>query len=91
LPPTTTSSSITTGTLPTGSSVVITASTPIYDIVRGQIYKREIPYGAVVVPGSRPMRGAFAEEHGLSIAAPMIVKYRDEKTDASTALEDALR
>lgn len=80
-----------------GAGVVLTGSTPVYDIVRGQIYRRtdsqplEIPFGAVVVPGSRPIRGAFAEQHQLSIATPMIVKYRDEKTDAGTALEDALR
>jgi 2,3,4,5-tetrahydropyridine-2-carboxylate N-succinyltransferase len=74
-----------------GAGVVITASTPIYDLVRGQIYRREIPYGAVVVPGTRPMKGAFAEQHGLSVAAPLIVKYRDEKTDSATALEEALR
>lgn len=80
-----------------GAGVVLTASTPVYDVVRGQIYRRtperplEIPYGAVVVPGARRMKGVFAEEHELSIATPMIVKYRDEKTDAATALEDALR
>ena len=74
-----------------GAGVVITASTPIYDVVRGQIYRREVPYGAVVVPGSRPLRGTFAEQHGLSVAAPLIVKYRDEKTDSATALEEALR
>ncbi len=80
-----------------GAGVVITASTPIYDTVRGQIYRKtadrplEIPYGAVVIPGSRPLRGAFAEQHHLSVATPMIVKYRDEKTDSSTALEEALR
>ncbi len=80
-----------------GAGVVLTGSTPVYDVVRGQIYRRsaerplEIPYGAVVVPGARPMKGAFAEEHGLQIAAPLIVKYRDEKTDSSTALEEALR
>ncbi|HEX7150108.1 MAG TPA: 2,3,4,5-tetrahydropyridine-2,6-dicarboxylate N-succinyltransferase [Thermoanaerobaculia bacterium] len=80
-----------------GAGVVITGSTPVYDIVRGQIYRRtperplEIPYGAVVVPGSRALKGAFAESHALSIATPMIVKYRDEKTDSATALEDALR
>jgi 2,3,4,5-tetrahydropyridine-2,6-dicarboxylate N-succinyltransferase len=74
-----------------GAGVVITASTPIYDVVRGQIYRREVPYGAVVVPGTRPMKGAFAEQHGLAIAAPLIVKYRDEKTDSATALEEALR
>jgi len=80
-----------------GAGVVLTGSTPVYDLVRSQIYRRtgdhplEIPYGAVVVPGSRPMRGAFAEQQGLQIAAPMIVKYRDEKTDSATALEEALR
>ncbi len=80
-----------------GAGVVLTGSTPVYDIVRGQIYRKtaerplEIPYGAVVVPGARTMKGAFAEQHALSITTPMIVKYRDEKTDTSTALEEALR
>lgn len=80
-----------------GAGVVLTASTPVYDVVRGQIYRRtperplEIPYGAVVVPGARTMKGDFAEKHSLSISTPLIVKYRDEKTDSSTALEDALR
>jgi 2,3,4,5-tetrahydropyridine-2-carboxylate N-succinyltransferase len=80
-----------------GAGVVLTGSTPVYDIVRGQVYRRtaerplEIPYGAVVIPGSRPMKGAFAEEHKLSVNTPMIVKYRDEKTDSATALEEALR
>jgi 2,3,4,5-tetrahydropyridine-2-carboxylate N-succinyltransferase len=80
-----------------GAGVILTGSTPVYDLVRGQIYRRtaerplEIPFGAVVVPGSRPIKGAFAEQHGLQMAAPMIVKYRDEKTDSGTALEEALR
>ena len=81
-----------------GAGVVITASTPVYDIVRQQIYRRtaerplEIPYGAVVVPGTRAAaRGTFAEQHGLALATPIIVKYRDEKTDGATALEEALR
>jgi 2,3,4,5-tetrahydropyridine-2-carboxylate N-succinyltransferase len=80
-----------------GAGVVLTGSTPVYDTVRGQVYRRtperplEIPFGAVVIPGSRPMKGAFAEQHGLHIASPVIVKYRDDKTDAATALEDALR
>jgi 2,3,4,5-tetrahydropyridine-2-carboxylate N-succinyltransferase len=79
------------------AGVVITGSTPVYDTVRSQIYRRtperplEIPFGAVVIPGSRPLKGKFAREHGLQIATPVIVKYRDEKTDAATALEDALR
>ena len=80
-----------------GAGVVLTGSTPVYDIVRGQIYRKtkerplEIPYGAVVIPGSRPMRGDFAEQYALQIYTPVIVKYRDEKTDSATALEDALR
>jgi 2,3,4,5-tetrahydropyridine-2-carboxylate N-succinyltransferase len=74
-----------------GAGVILTASTPIYDAVRGQIYRREIPYGAVVIPGSRPMKSAFAQQHGLSMTTPVIVKYRDEKTDSATALEEALR
>src|SRR5216684_1328133 len=73
-----------------GAGVVLTGSTPVYDVVRGQIYRRtperplEIPFGAVVVPGTRPLKGDFAEKHELEIATPMIVKYRDEKTDSST-------
>lgn len=80
-----------------GAGVVLTGSTPVYDAVRGQIYRGvegrplEIPYGAVVIPGSRPMKGNFAEEHGLHLSTPVIVKYRDDKTDASTALEEAIR
>jgi 2,3,4,5-tetrahydropyridine-2,6-dicarboxylate N-succinyltransferase len=80
-----------------GAGVVITGSTPVYDAVRGQVYRRtekrplEIPFGAVVIPGSRPAKGKFAGEHGLQVATPVIVKYRDDKTDAATALEDALR
>ncbi len=80
-----------------GAGVILTGSTPVYDTVRGQIYRRtaerplEIPFGAVVVPGARTIKGAFAEKHELQIATPVIVKYRDERTNASTALEEALR
>jgi 2,3,4,5-tetrahydropyridine-2-carboxylate N-succinyltransferase len=80
-----------------GAGVVLTGSTPVYDVVRGQIYRRtaerslEIPFGAVVVPGARPLKGAFAEQHRLEINTPVIVKYRDERTDSATALEEALR
>ncbi len=80
-----------------GAGVVITGSTPVYDVVRGQVYRKapdrplEIPYGAVVVPGSRKINGAFAEKHDLQMNTPVIVKYRDEKTDSGTALEEALR
>ncbi len=80
-----------------GAGVVLTGSTPVYDTIRDQIYRKtagrplEIPYGAVVIPGSRPMKGDFAEQHGLHVSTPVIVKYRDEKTDSATALEEALR
>lgn len=80
-----------------GAGVVITGSTPVYDAVRHQVYRREqghpleIPYGAVVVPGTRPMKDEWANEKGIQIATPVIVKYRDERTDAATALEQALR
>jgi 2,3,4,5-tetrahydropyridine-2-carboxylate N-succinyltransferase len=77
--------------------VILTGGTSVYDLVRGQVYRKTpdkpltIPSGAVVVPGSRPASGDFAVKHGVSLYAPVIVKYRDEKTDASTMLEEALR
>lgn len=77
--------------------VQLTGSTALYDLVRGQVYRAApgrpltVPEGAVVVPGARPAHGDFARAHGLSLYAPVIVKYRDESTDAATALEDALR
>ncbi|MCC7381990.1 MAG: 2,3,4,5-tetrahydropyridine-2,6-dicarboxylate N-succinyltransferase [Deltaproteobacteria bacterium] len=80
-----------------GSGVILNSSTKVYDLVHGKIYQRRdeqplmIPPGAVVVPGSRPAHGDFAREHGLHLATPVIVKYRDEKTDAKSALEQALR
>ena len=76
---------------------VLTGSTPVYDLVREEVYRStpeqplSIPENAVVIPGSRPARGEFAEKHGLSMAALLIIKYRDEKTDQRTALEDQLR
>jgi 2,3,4,5-tetrahydropyridine-2,6-dicarboxylate N-succinyltransferase len=79
------------------SGTIITGSTPVYDLVRETIYRRstdgqlEIPAGAVVVPGSRTVPSDKAREWGLSLYAPVIVKYRDEKTDAATQLEQALR
>jgi 2,3,4,5-tetrahydropyridine-2-carboxylate N-succinyltransferase len=79
------------------SGVVINASTRIYDIVNETIIKAEngkapiIPVGAVVVPGTRKIDSEFGNKYGLAISSPIIVKYRDEKTDAKTALEDALR
>jgi 2,3,4,5-tetrahydropyridine-2-carboxylate N-succinyltransferase len=77
--------------------VVLTGATTVYDLVRQTTYRRTadspltVPAGAVVVPGTRPAAGEFAGKHGLSLYAPVIVKYRDEKTDASTMLEQALR
>lgn len=79
------------------SGTIITGSTPVFDLVREQIYRRssdaplEIPSGAVVVPGSRAIQTDKGREWGLSLYAPVIVKYRDEKTDAATQLEEALR
>jgi 2,3,4,5-tetrahydropyridine-2-carboxylate N-succinyltransferase len=80
-----------------GSGVILTASTPVYDLVHERILRSpaggglEIPESAVVVPGSRRIAGDFAHEHGLSLYTPIIVKYRDAATDARTALESALR
>jgi len=77
--------------------VLLTGGVTAYDIAREQVYRRSgdsplmIPPGAVVVPGSRAVRGEFAGRHGLSLYAPVVVKYRDEKTDAATSLEEALR
>jgi 2,3,4,5-tetrahydropyridine-2-carboxylate N-succinyltransferase len=59
--------------------------------VNGAELRGEVPEGAVVVPGSRPASGEYAKAHGISLYAPCIVKYRDGKTDAATALESALR
>jgi len=80
-----------------GTGVILNASVTVYDVPRQTTYRRtseeplRIPEGAVVVPGSRRLAGAFAEQHGLALQTPVIVKYRDEKTDAAAALEEALR
>lgn len=77
--------------------VVLTGSTRLYDLARESIIGRneqgilEVPENAVVAPGARAASGNFASQHGLSLYAPVIVKYRDRKTDAATALEDILR
>lgn len=75
---------------------VITGSSILYDIPNARTIEPHngrltIPEGAVVVPGSRPARGAFAAEMQLQLAASVIVKYRDERTSSKTALEEALR
>ncbi|MGD8149482.1 2,3,4,5-tetrahydropyridine-2,6-dicarboxylate N-succinyltransferase [Ornithinimicrobium sp. Y1694] len=71
--------------------VSLTAATTIYDLVHETEHRGEVPEGAVVVPGSRPARGPYADRLGLALYAPVIVKYRDASTDAATVLEDALR
>jgi len=79
------------------SGTIITGGTPVYDLVNDQFIRKtpesplEIPAGAVVVPGSRNITKGRAAELGMSIYMPIIVKYRDEKTDASVKLEDLLR
>ncbi|MDQ1707354.1 MAG: 2,3,4,5-tetrahydropyridine-2,6-dicarboxylate N-succinyltransferase [Pyrinomonadaceae bacterium] len=79
------------------AGTILTASTPVYDLAREKIYQRtaaaplEIPAGAVVVPGSREVRSERGQAWGLSLYAPVIVKYRDEKTERAVQLEDYLR
>ena len=79
------------------SGTILTGGTPVYDLVNDRFYRKtaetplEIPAGAVVVAGSRAITKGRGPELGLSIYMPIIVKYRDEKTDASVKLEDYLR
>ena len=80
-----------------GAGTVLTGSTPVYDLPQGRIIKPEgdaplvIPEGAVVVPGSRAVTQGMGPQWGLSLSTPVIVKYRDEKTDARTSLEQWVR
>jgi 2,3,4,5-tetrahydropyridine-2-carboxylate N-succinyltransferase len=80
-----------------GSGVILTRGTPVYDIAREQVYRSTadspliIPENAVVVPGSRAITKGKAAEWGLAVYTPVIVKYRDEKTQGSIELEDLLR
>jgi len=80
-----------------GTGTILNRSTPVYDLVRGEIYASRgddplvIPEKAVVVAGARPIARGKGKEWGLSLYAPVIVKYRDEKTDLRTRLEDLLR
>lgn len=79
------------------TGVILTRATPVFDLPNEKIIKAEsdrpleIPAGAVVVQGSRAITKGFGKENGLSIYCPIIVKYRDEKTDSATKLEDYLR
>lgn len=80
-----------------GTGVILNASTKVYDLVNEKVLKAspesplEIPEGAVVIPGARSINSEFGKENGLSVSTPLIIKYRDDKTDAKTALEEELR
>jgi 2,3,4,5-tetrahydropyridine-2-carboxylate N-succinyltransferase len=80
-----------------GAGTILTRSTPLYDLVRNEVYRAtadtplEVPEGAVVVPGSRAVKKGAAAEWGISLYTPVIVKYRDEKTDRGIELEEWLR
>jgi 2,3,4,5-tetrahydropyridine-2,6-dicarboxylate N-succinyltransferase len=80
-----------------GAGTILTRSTPLYDLVRDKVYRAtleaplEVPEGAVVVPGSRAVKKGAMAELGISLYTPVIVKYRDEKTDRGIELEDWLR
>jgi 2,3,4,5-tetrahydropyridine-2-carboxylate N-succinyltransferase len=80
-----------------GAGTILTGSTPLYDLVRGEVYRGteenplQVPEGAVVVPGSRVVNKGQAAEWGISLYTPVIVKYRDEKTAKGVGLEDWLR
>jgi 2,3,4,5-tetrahydropyridine-2-carboxylate N-succinyltransferase len=79
------------------AGVTLTRTSQLYDLVRGVVVEGSataplvVPAGAVVVPGTRQLRGAFAESNGLAVSTALIVKQRDAGTDARTALEEALR
>jgi 2,3,4,5-tetrahydropyridine-2-carboxylate N-succinyltransferase len=79
------------------AGVILTRGTPVFDLVKETVYKAtpdaplEIPEGAVVVPGARAIKSGWGAEQQLGLQAPVIVKYRDEKTDLATALEAWLR
>jgi 2,3,4,5-tetrahydropyridine-2-carboxylate N-succinyltransferase len=79
------------------AGTILTGSTPVYDLVRGEIIKPTaerplvVPEGAVVVPGARAVTIGKGVEWGLSLASPVIVKYRDSRTDTRTELEAWIR
>lgn len=80
-----------------GAGVVLTRGTPVFDLARETVHRSDsekpliIPENAVVVPGARAVRGDWGESQRISLQTPVIVKYRDKKTDAATALEAWLR
>ena len=80
-----------------GTGTILNRSTPVYDLVRGAVYRATedqplvVPEGAVVIAGSRAVTSGPGRDWGISIYTPVIVKYRDEKTGARIQLEDLLR
>jgi 2,3,4,5-tetrahydropyridine-2-carboxylate N-succinyltransferase len=80
-----------------GAGTILTGATPVYDLVERKVYRREgehpleIPPGAVVVPGARDITRGWGSEQSLALYTPVIVKYRDSKTENSIRLEDLLR
>jgi 2,3,4,5-tetrahydropyridine-2-carboxylate N-succinyltransferase len=76
---------------------ILTGGTVVFDLVHDRTYRKdgerplEIPAGAVVVPGSRPVKSGVGAERGVSLYAPVIVKYRDAATDTAVRLEEFLR
>ena len=80
-----------------GAGTILTRSTPLYDLVKGEVYRAtveqplEVPESAVVVPGARAVKKGPAADWNLSLYTPVIVKYRDEKTDHGIELENWLR
>ncbi len=79
------------------AGTILTGSTPVYDVARDTVHRREgerplmIPPGGVVVPGARAVTRGRGKELGLSLYTPVIIKYRDEKTDQAVRLEELLR
>jgi 2,3,4,5-tetrahydropyridine-2-carboxylate N-succinyltransferase len=79
------------------AGVILTGSTPVFDLVNEKVYRRNggaqlvIPEGAVVVPGNRSLDSPFAVQNRLGLYTPIIIKYRDSNTDAATVLEEGLR
>lgn len=80
-----------------GSGVIITRGTPLFDVTKGEFLPKSesgqtvVPAGAVVVAGSRPITKGLAKDAGIHVYTPVIVKYRDGRTDASVELETLLR
>lgn len=74
-------------------SVVLSKGVAVYDAVNDKVLPKgsKIPENAVIIPGSRPIRTSWAQENGLQAYCPVIIKYRDEKSDASLTLEELLR